>query len=268
MTWLKGATTWANLANDLTKLIVGEKADDSAVTVASGDKWVRCYTRTVTDGALNSTTTITSATAAFATADVGAQVIGIGIPAGATIASVTNATTAVLSVAATATSTGVSLQICLDTIRTPASKDVASGNMSNRSGYWTVCSNASSPSLSGAVASVCRQTAPFSSDPSTSGFHRWNASITITTANTVSGNYSTARYSILVYDSDSGAVLLNSSGQAPTSGGVCTVTNGATVTIGDPSGFVAVSTMWVRGFTTTYMYGIDLWPMLSRQGAS
>lgn len=268
MTWVKGATTWANLANDLTKLIVGEKADDSAVTVASGDRWVRCYTRSVADGVLNSTTTVTSATAAFTAADVGSQVIGTGIPVGATIASVTNGTTVVLSAAATATSSGVSLQICLDTIRTSAAKDVASGNMSNRSGYWTVCDSGATPSLSGAVSSVCKQTAPYSSDPSTSGFHRWATTVTIQTANTVAGNYSTARFAVLTYDADSGALITNSSVQIPTAGGVCTLANGATVTISDPSGFVAVNTKWVRGFSATYMYGIDLWPMLSRQGAS
>ncbi len=58
----------------------------------------------VTDGVSNSTTTITSATAAFnAATDVGAPVSGTDIPAGAYIASVTNSTTAVLSAAATGT---------------------------------------------------------------------------------------------------------------------------------------------------------------------
>jgi hypothetical protein len=65
--------------------------------------------RTVTDGVLNSTTTITSATAAFVAGDVGSVVSGTGIPNGASIASVTNSTTAVLSVAATSTASGVSL---------------------------------------------------------------------------------------------------------------------------------------------------------------
>jgi lysophospholipase L1-like esterase len=67
--------------------------------------------RTVANGVLNSTTTITSSTAAFTAADVGVFVTGTGIPAGAKIASVTNGTTAVLSVAATATATGVSITI-------------------------------------------------------------------------------------------------------------------------------------------------------------
>jgi hypothetical protein len=62
--------------------------------------------RTVTDGNTTSgSTTVTSATAAFASpADVNQNIAGAGIPAGSTIVSVTNATTAVISQAATATS--------------------------------------------------------------------------------------------------------------------------------------------------------------------
>ncbi len=69
------------------------------------------HSRFVADGVLNSTTTITSATAAFTSADVGSSISGAGIPAGATMASVTNATTAVISAAATATGGGVTLTI-------------------------------------------------------------------------------------------------------------------------------------------------------------
>jgi len=66
--------------------------------------------RTVANGhTTNGSTTITSATAAFTSADVGATVLGNGIPANDTIASVTNSTTVVLTTAATATGTTVSL---------------------------------------------------------------------------------------------------------------------------------------------------------------
>jgi hypothetical protein len=65
--------------------------------------------RSVTDAVLNSTSTVTSATAGFTASDVGRSVAGTGIPGGATIAAVTNATTIVLSAAATATATGVAL---------------------------------------------------------------------------------------------------------------------------------------------------------------
>lgn len=67
--------------------------------------------RTVTDGVLNSSTTVTSATAVFTANDVGATITGTGIPAAATIVSRTNATTVVISAAATATSSGVTLTI-------------------------------------------------------------------------------------------------------------------------------------------------------------
>jgi hypothetical protein len=65
--------------------------------------------RTVNDGVLNGSTTVTSATAGFVAADVGRVVTGNGIPNGTTISSVTDGTTIVLSTAATATATGVTL---------------------------------------------------------------------------------------------------------------------------------------------------------------
>ena len=68
--------------------------------------------RTVTDGATNSNTTLTSATAAFVSpADAGAVIAGAGIPGGTRIQSVTNGTTVVLTAAATATATNVPLTI-------------------------------------------------------------------------------------------------------------------------------------------------------------
>ncbi len=68
-------------------------------------------TRTISDGVLNSTITVTSATAAFKASDIGFVISGTGIPANTTIISVTNATTAVMSAAATATVSGVSIEI-------------------------------------------------------------------------------------------------------------------------------------------------------------
>lgn len=61
---------------------------------------------TVTDGVMNSDTSLVSATAAFVAGDVGKTVTGTGIPASTTIASRTNATTVVLSQATTVTGTG------------------------------------------------------------------------------------------------------------------------------------------------------------------
>ena len=68
--------------------------------------------RAVTDGATTAaSTTITSNTAAFVAGDIGVVITGGTIPANTTIASVTNATTVVLSAAPTATASAVSLTI-------------------------------------------------------------------------------------------------------------------------------------------------------------
>jgi len=64
-----------------------------------------------TDGVSNSSTTYTSATANFVAGDVGLTITGTDIPAGTTIASRTNATTIVLSQAATGSHTGNSFTI-------------------------------------------------------------------------------------------------------------------------------------------------------------
>ena len=67
--------------------------------------------RTVADGVLNSTTTITSATAVFTKGDVGQIISGTNIPAGATIVTVNSATSVVISSAATGSATGVTIVI-------------------------------------------------------------------------------------------------------------------------------------------------------------
>jgi hypothetical protein len=68
-------------------------------------------TRVVTDGVLAASTTVTSATAAFTSSDVGAAISGGSIPSNTTIASVTNGTTVVISQAATGSASGVTLTI-------------------------------------------------------------------------------------------------------------------------------------------------------------
>lgn len=67
--------------------------------------------RSVTDAVTNGTTTVTSATAAFITYDVGQLVSGTNIKSGTTVASRTNGTTIVLSQAATGSGTGGNLTI-------------------------------------------------------------------------------------------------------------------------------------------------------------
>jgi subtilisin family serine protease len=66
--------------------------------------------RVVTDGVVG-TSTVSSATAAFTAKDVGQTLSGTGIPAGATIQVVVDATTVVLSQAPPAALTGVTLTI-------------------------------------------------------------------------------------------------------------------------------------------------------------
>lgn len=68
--------------------------------------------RTVTDGVTTSgSAVVTSATANFASTDVGHHITGTGIPAGATILSVQSATSVTISAAATVTGSGVSLTL-------------------------------------------------------------------------------------------------------------------------------------------------------------
>ncbi|MBM3659477.1 MAG: hypothetical protein FJW95_08215 [Actinobacteria bacterium] len=69
-------------------------------------------TRQVYDGAtVNGDATVTSASAAFVSTDVGKPIAGTGIPNGATIATVTSATEVELSAPATGAGTGVTLTI-------------------------------------------------------------------------------------------------------------------------------------------------------------
>lgn len=67
--------------------------------------------RTVTDGVLSSSTTVTSATANFTSADVGASITGSGIPGGTTITVIGSTTSVTISAAALATASKVSLTI-------------------------------------------------------------------------------------------------------------------------------------------------------------
>lgn len=76
----------------------------------------------VTDGVTtNGSATVTSATAAFTFSDIGAGISGTGIPAGATIAGVTSATSITLSANATATGTGVTLTLTRPVVPWPES---------------------------------------------------------------------------------------------------------------------------------------------------
>jgi hypothetical protein len=88
----------------------GDLAGDQAeVPLSFGDS--PC--RDVTDGVLTAgSRTVTSATAAFASTDVGSSISAVFIPPGTTMASVVNVTTATMSAAATTSATGVTLTVC------------------------------------------------------------------------------------------------------------------------------------------------------------
>lgn len=83
----------------------------NSVLYNGGGSWAQVPTRTVTDGVLNGTTTVTSATAVFVSGDVGATLIGTGIPAGATITVRNSGTSVTISVAATLSASGVTLSV-------------------------------------------------------------------------------------------------------------------------------------------------------------
>ena len=88
-----------------------DKRREPVITITANGPRVD-YGRQVTDVAITSgSTTLTSATASFSAADIGAAVNGANIPVGATIQSVTNATTAVMSAKANLTRTNVQVAI-------------------------------------------------------------------------------------------------------------------------------------------------------------
>lgn len=87
--------------------------------------------RSVADGVLNSTTNITSATMAFASDDIDKMITGAGIPANTTITSVSSATAAGISVAATASGSGVTFTIQKDLITGIASISGTTLTLSN-----------------------------------------------------------------------------------------------------------------------------------------
>lgn len=282
MTWLRGTTTFGNLDHLLTQLICGEVADDFSTVVTSGSRWLRDSpsNRTVTDASTtNGSANLGSASASFTSADLGALVIVPGVALGTTISSITSSTVAVMSANATATASGLSLQITTNAIRTPASVDVPSGNCSNRTGYFVNLGNGQGPSqpTSTGVNSVCKVTAPYTSAPSTTYAikGRWALTVSVYRANTVAGDYSTAQIAVQLTDLDlpttTGSFGFNV-GLSLNSAGVYSFgslysaygLNGLTVQLSDPSGILPVNTGFVRGFTSTYLYGVDAWPMWYR----
>ncbi len=157
-------------------------------------------------------------------------------------------------------------------LRTKTSLDVALGNMSNRSGYFTTMKQrVTTASLSGSMlpdTGVCRTTNIFTSNPASS-FGRWVVRITISAANTVSGNYSTMTYTGTIFDADSGATITSIGTSSPNAAGLATISNGMQVTFSSPTGFITLNQIYMRAFTTTYLGGVDWWgPYYSRRNGS
>lgn len=98
----------ANLANGLA--VTPDSARERFVWLLAG--LGDTVNRIVTDGATTTgSPNVTSATAAFTGADVGKAIAATGIPAAATILSITSATTVVISANATATGSALALTI-------------------------------------------------------------------------------------------------------------------------------------------------------------
>jgi flagellar hook protein FlgE len=113
-------TTSVRLGGNLPADAAGGTVISTSITVydANGQAvpitftFTKSAARQVTDGATTlADQTLTSATANFTSDDVGKTITGAGIPPGTTIASVTNGTTIELSAPATATASGVTIDI-------------------------------------------------------------------------------------------------------------------------------------------------------------
>lgn len=267
MTWLRGATTWGGLSGELARLITGEQADGQGNTVAAGDRWLRDG-RTITDAYTDSgSVSVYADRPAFTPSDVGLFIAGPNIPAGATITTVVNPTSVAISAPATATGSRVTVQVSTDTdsIRTPDIFNVNSGQMANRAGYWV------SPGLATAMASnlvtvatpSMRIVTPYVTPPA--GCTRWAVRAHFNSTNATPGVYSGMSTYLYVMNLDTGAMVLNGTGNgSPNAAGLYTISGGCTVNVSDPSGIIPANTMFIRAFSTTYPYGVDWWPMLHR----
>jgi len=97
-------------------------------------------TRTVTDGVtVNGSPTLTSATAAFTTADVGNPITGTNIPASTTISAYSSATSVTLSKNATASGSPVTFKVYGDGNRTLMDAATTSGSatLTSNTAYFT-----------------------------------------------------------------------------------------------------------------------------------
>lgn len=150
-----------------------------------------------------------------------------------------------------------------DLIRTPAALDINTGTLHMRAGYWTALSYRASlaPNSYSWLQTVCKQTAIWSGVPTGIGANsRWTIVIGFGIANTVASNYSTARFSWVLYDADTGGVINSGTANPLSTTGDATLTVGGRtfgINVTDPSGIIPVGAMFYRSFTATYLGGVD-----------
>lgn len=116
-------TEFANVATDRVFVSVQNNDNMAGNCTGSGTGCIYSFPvgRIVNDGhTTNASTTVTSATANFLAGDVGASIAGTNIPAGATIATRTSATTITISAPATGTTTTANLTVGLTAANFPA----------------------------------------------------------------------------------------------------------------------------------------------------
>jgi hypothetical protein len=148
-------------------------------------------------------------------------------------------------------------------IRPPATQDVTL-DAGFRAGYFSLMSTlAGAPNFCTASQAVCRCTNIYTSNPTAGQIPsgKWVVSIVVNTANTVPGNYSTLRVSWDARDIEGlfATPWISGNNVSPNAAGQLTIGNGMTVQFSDPSGIVPAGISWFRGFTTTYVGGIDCW---------
>lgn len=153
------------------------------------------------------------------------------------------------------------ISTAFNSIRTPASVDKSLPAMSDRAGYWKLLTSGTALGQNPGQTpflTVAQQLAAISNTAAAT-HGRILMLITVASSNTVAGNYSTASVQWRAHDADTGTSLSNGT-VTPTAGGIVTLYNGITVTLSDPSGILSVNAQWARGFTGTYIFGIDFWP--------
>lgn len=158
-----------------------------------------------------------------------------------------------------------------DLLRAPASEDVVLPESAMRMGYMSLYN---APIVAGGLSpyvqwfqTVARVTQIYTSNPATTA-GRWFGVLTCTVVNSVAHDYSVARFAWMTRDADTGTIITNAAGIVPTVAGVITLANGLKIQITDPSGFVTLNVNWYRAFSTTYLGGVDYWPMYARRVAA